>query len=105
MATDPDFLQYVIDQIRTEAELTYKKMFGEYLIYLNSKPIVMVCDNIAFVKKLSCIENLLENAEKGYPYQGAKEHYILDIDNTTLVSQVVNILELNVPLPKPKKKK
>ncbi len=41
----------------------------------------------------------------GYPYKGAKEHYILDIDNKELLRDVVIKLENVIPLPKPRKKK
>jgi TfoX/Sxy family transcriptional regulator of competence genes len=104
MASSENFVQYVIDQIKMKADITYKKMFGEYLVYANGKPAVLVCDNTAFVKVLDCVRPLLGNAEKGCPYQGAKEHYIVDVDNSDLLTKVVAILEANVPLSKPKKK-
>lgn len=40
----------------------------------------------------------------GFPYEGAKESYILDIENDGLLDQVIPILGKIVPLPKPKKK-
>jgi TfoX/Sxy family transcriptional regulator of competence genes len=104
MASDFDYVQYVIDQIKTDGTITYKKMFGEYLIYLNNKPVVMVCDNTAFVKELPCIKHLMEKAEIGFPYEGAKEHYIVNVDNSEHLSNVVTVLEKNVPIPKKKKK-
>jgi hypothetical protein len=64
----------------------------------------MVCDNTAFVKMLDCVKPLMENAETGFPYDGAKEHYIVNIDNSEHLSNVVMILEKNVPIPKKKKK-
>jgi TfoX/Sxy family transcriptional regulator of competence genes len=64
-------------------------MFGEYLIYLNDKPVVMVCDNTAFVKMLDCIKPLMENAETEFPYEGAKEHYIVNVDDSEHLSNVV----------------
>jgi hypothetical protein len=103
MASNENFVKYVVDQIKTKADITYKKMFGEYLVYANGKPAVLVCDNTAFVKVLDCVRPLLENAERGCPYQGAKEHYIVDVDNGDLLTKVVTVLEANVPLPKPKK--
>jgi len=105
MASDLNYVQYVIDQIKINGKLTYKKMFGEYLIYLNNKPVVMVCDNTAFVKILDCIKPLMENAETGFPYEGAKEHYILNVDDSEHLSNLVMVLEKNVPMPKKKKKK
>jgi TfoX/Sxy family transcriptional regulator of competence genes len=105
MASDLDYVQYVIDQIKTSGIITYKKMFGEYLIYLNSKPIIIICDNTVFVKKLDCIKSLMENEETGFPYEGAKEHYIVNVDNSEHLSKVAMVLEKNIPRPKNKNKK
>jgi TfoX/Sxy family transcriptional regulator of competence genes len=80
-------------------------MFGEYMVYVNDKPILLVCDNTVFVKILPCLDALMEKAGRGYPYDGAKEHYILDIDNAELVSEVVAELEPITPIPKKKKVK
>jgi len=104
MASDMDYVQYVVDQIKTNGTITYKKMFGEYLIYLNNKPVVMICDNTAFVKMLDCVKPLMENAETGFPYEGAKEHYMVNVDDSEYLSNVVMVLEKNVPIPKKKKK-
>jgi hypothetical protein len=106
MASDLAYVQYVIDQIKTDGTITYKKMFGEYLIYVNGKPVVLVCDNTAFVKMLDCIKPLManrENEETGFPYDGAKEHYIINADDSGHLSDMVAVLEKNVPIPKKKK--
>ncbi len=105
MATTQDFIEFVCEQIHGNYNIRYKKMFGEYMVYVNDKPILLVCDNTVFVKKLNEIENLLKNADVGVPYNGAKEHYILDIENNELVSDVIEILERITPLPKKKIKK
>jgi len=105
MATTQDFIEFVCEQIHGNYNIRYKKMFGEYMVYVNDKPILLVCDNTVFVKKLNEIENLLKNADVGVPYNGAKEHYILDIENNELVSDVIEILEKIIPLPKKKIKK
>ena len=47
----------------------------------------------------------MTDSETGFPYKGAKEHYILDIDDIELAIAVVTALELITPVPKPKKKK
>lgn len=51
MATSIDFMNYICDQINGVGEIRYRKMFGEYLIYVNEKPLIVVCDNTAFIKK------------------------------------------------------
>lgn len=104
MATSEDFINYICEQINGVGEIRYKKMFGEYLVYVNEKPVITVCDNTAFVKKLDIISDLMEGAETGCPYKGAKEHYILDIDNSELSKVVIEKVEEVTPLPKKKSK-
>ena len=105
MATSLDFIEYVCGQIEGAGVVRYKKMFGEYMAYVNDKPILLVCDNTVFVKMLPCLDTLMQGAEKGYPYEGAKEHYILDIDNMAFAKEVVAVLEPVTQIPKPRKKK
>jgi hypothetical protein len=38
----------------------------------------------------------MEHSEKGFPYQGSKEHYILDIEDEVKVKQVIEILDNNI---------
>lgn len=103
MATSIEFIGYVCEQIRGNYAVRYKKMFGEYMVYLNDKPVFLVCDNTVFVKKSDALSTILQNAECGIPYPGAKEHYILDIDDPELTEQVAAILEEITPLPKKRK--
>ncbi|MCI8617814.1 MAG: transcriptional regulator [Clostridia bacterium] len=105
MSTTNKYIEYVCEQINGIGEIRYKKMFGEYMVYVNNKPVIIVCDNVPFVKKLDCIEEMMKNAEIGYPYNGAKEHYILDIDNSEFCKSVITEIEKVTPIPKPRKKK
>lgn len=105
MATTNEYIEYICEQIKGIGEIRYKKMFGEFMVYVNNKPIIIVCDNVAFVKKLDNIKEMMQKAEIGYPYKGAKEHYILDIDNSEFCKNVIIEIEKVTPIPKPKKKK
>ena len=42
MSTSKEFVEYVCEQIHEVGFLRYKKMFGEYMIYVNDKPILLV---------------------------------------------------------------
>ena len=101
--TTIDYIKFVCEQIRGDFNIQYKKMFGEYMIYANDKPILLVCDNCVYVKILPQLESLLCKAQKGIQYQCAKEHYILDIENAELVKEIIPILEHITPLPKKKR--
>lgn len=105
MATTNEYIEYVCEQINGIGNIRYKKMFGEFMVYVNDKPVIIVCDNNAFVKKLECIEEMMKDAKLGYPYKGAKEHYVLDIDNSDFCKTVVSKIEEVTLMPKQKKKK
>ena len=103
MATTAEYMEYVCGQLAGVGALRYRKMFGEYMLYVNDKPVLTVCDNTVYVKKLDCLAAYALPA--GCPYEGAKEHYILDIDDGERSREIVEKAEAVTPLPKTKKKK
>jgi TfoX/Sxy family transcriptional regulator of competence genes len=105
MATTPDYMEYVAEKLEFTGRIRYRKMFGEYMVYINEKPLVLVCDNTAFVKILPCLETIMSRAERGYPYEGAKEHYVLDTDDSELVEAAIAALDSVTEVPKPKVRK
>ncbi len=105
MATTQEYIEYVMQQIQGLGLTRYRKMFGEYMVYVDDKPILLVCDNIVYVKKLEVLDQHLKDADCGIPYRGAKEHYILDVDDRNLVENVAEVLIQVIPVPKPRKKK
>lgn len=105
MATSADFAAYAADQLTGCGIIHTRRMFGEYMVYVNQKPLLLLCDNQAYVKPLPELSQLLAAADKGVPYPGAREHYVLDIDQRELLRQVVAIMEPLTPLPRPRKKK
>ncbi|MEG1925085.1 MAG: TfoX/Sxy family protein [Ruthenibacterium sp.] len=105
MATTLDFITYVCEQIAETGAVRFRKMFGEYMVYVNDKPVLLVCDNTVYVKKMTQIADKMRNAACGMPYEGAKEHYILDIDDADFSREIVTILEEITPFPKKKTKK
>lgn len=104
MATTVDFIEYVCEQIAGTGHVRYRKMFGEYMVYVNDKPILLVCDNTVFVKMLPCLDEVMQSADRGFPYKGAKEHYVLDIDNADFSRHVVTVMEPHVAVPKPRRR-
>lgn len=89
MATDLNYIKYVIEQVDLP-DISFKKMFGDYMVYYKAVPVLLVCDDSVFVKILKETTELLgEDCEQEYPYDGAKLHYVLDIDNSDLARQTV----------------
>lgn len=104
MATSVDYIDFVKERIDRFGAIRTRKMFGEYMVYFNDRPILTVCDNTAFVKKLPKLSEIMKDAQCGFPYEGAKESYILDIENDELLDRVIPLLGELIPLPKPKKR-
>ena len=105
MATSTDYIEFVAERVDKFGAIRTRKMFGEYMVYLNDRPIFTVCDNTVFVKKFPELSEIMNGSACGFPYDGAKESYILDIENDALLEKVVPLLGEIVSLPKPKKKK
>ena len=105
MASTPEFAQYICDILAGLGQVRSRKMFGEYMVYLNDKPIFLLCDNCLFVKILPEVTALLPQGETGCPYEGAKEHYVLDADDHPLVRKAACVLLESLPMSKPRGKK
>mgnify|MGYP001735985163 FL=1 len=104
MACSLDFIEFVSSQIATAGTVRCRKMFGEYMVYVDEKPVILVCDNIPYVKEHEAIKSMMSSAERGFPYEGAKEHYILDVSKTDFAVNVVKTLVEVLPYPKRRKK-
>ena len=100
MATTRNYLDFVCTQLEGIRGVDYKRMFGEYQIYVNDKPVLLVCDNTVFVKNHPALAQLLSDAPEGLPYSGAKLQKILDVENRALTAQVIEILERVTPISK-----
>lgn len=100
MSTSKEYMQFVLDQLEGFPDVTYRKMFGEYMVYLQGRPVLLVCDNCAMVKKRPELAELMRGAPDGLPYEGARGHSVLDLEDRELVRQVMDILLRVTPLPK-----
>ncbi len=99
-----DFIEFVSSQIAAAGTVRYRRMFGGYMVYVDEKPVITVCDNIPYVKEHEAIKSMMLSAERGFPYEGAKEHYILDVSKSDFAVRVVKVLAEVLPYPKSRKK-
>ncbi len=107
MATSKEFIDYVVAQVSTAGVVEIKRMFGEYGLYLDGKCVALVCDDTVYVKMLPELSTLMAEAETetGFPYPGAKEHYVLSVEHRQHAIVVLQTLAPLLPFPKPRKKK
>ena len=105
MASNPDFVAYICEQLEGLGAVRSRKMFGDYLVYLNDKPVFILCDDRAMVKMLPNLAQLLEGRPTEPPYEGAKDHYVLDPDDRETLREAARLAEEVTPLPKKRTKK
>ncbi len=107
MASDPDFVQFVADQIDTDCAVTYRKMFGEYGLYSHGKLFGLICDDRLFIKPTDGGRAFIGRPVEGPPYPGAKPQFVIEdrIDDAEWLSELVRITARELPVPKPKKPK
>lgn len=105
MASSQEYIDYVCAQLEGAGILRCRRMMGEGVVYVDEKCVILVCDNICYVKKVPELEPLMADAECGCPFEGAKEHYILDIDHRNHAVMVARVLAEVLPYPKSTSKK
>lgn len=104
MACSTEFIESVCNILAPLGEVRNRKMMGDNLIYLNEKCVATACDNLLYIKKLPVLEDIMSGCETGKPYDGAKDHYILDPNNPSFVRTVISNLWDELPFPKLKKR-
>ena len=90
MASNPDFVQYIVDQCSAAGNIVARKMFGDYGIYCDGKIFGLICDNGFYVKPTEAGQRLLRNEDMRPPYEGAKPYfYIEDVDDHDYMAALV----------------
>ncbi len=104
MATELSFVEHIRSQSGLGAELTYKKMFGEYAIYLHGKVIAFACDNQLYLKPTDAGRIALGTVSEHSPFPGAKTYFRIDdeTEDRDLLRKVFEVTARALPLPRPK---
>lgn len=70
-------LQLLLDQLGELPGLRTRRMFGEYCVYLDDKPVAFVCDDLLYVKPTPAGEALMQPPVWGRFYDRAKPHLLI----------------------------
>ena len=107
MPNDPDFIDFVIDQVKGGCEMTYRHMFGGTTMYVNSKVIGLICNNQLFVKPTEAGRAYIGSVVEAPPYEGAKNSFLIgdEIEDADWLTKLLVVTENELPAPRPKKKR
>ncbi len=106
MASNKEYLDFILEQVSELDNVSYKAMMGEFIIYYNGKIIGGIYDDRFLVKPVRSAIALMPNAKYELPYDGAKEMLLVDdVDNKEFLIGLFDAMYDDLPVPKPKKKK
>lgn len=105
MASDQNFVDYVVDQFEAELGVTQRKMFGEYGLHSNGTFIGLICDNKLFIKPTQGGRAFIGEPTEAPAYPGAKPSFLIEdrVDDADWLSELVGITAAELAKPKPKK--
>lgn len=92
MASDFEYVAFIIEQLRPLGHITYRRMMGEYIIYYKTKYLVTVADNEVYLKVTDkVLPYLKEEVYKPF-YKGGKPALLIrDVDDSDYLCNLVLI--------------
>lgn len=106
MSTSTDFATYAREQLTAAGNISLRKMFGDYGVYLKGKFIGLICDDQFFLKETPAGRRILgAQVEEGLPYQGAKTFYFVieDLEDREFLARLLQASAPEIPWQKIKK--
>lgn len=104
MASSPEFVQYMAEQMKDAGNITYRKMFGEYGMYCDGKIFALICDDQLYIKITEAGRKTVPGLTEAPPYEGAKPYFLIeDVDDREQLVKLVEETCSELPLPAPKK--
>ncbi len=97
MASDRNYLEYVLEQLSALEDVSYRAMMGEYIIYYQGKVVGGIYDDRFLVKDTASSRKLMPEAEYQLPYEGAKKMLAADVDDRSLLIELIPAIAADLP--------
>ena len=104
MASNKEYLDFILEQLSGLENVTWKAMMGEYIIYWRGKIVGGIYDDRFLVKPTKSALAMMPDADLELPYEGAKEMLLVDnVDNRAFLERLLTAMYDELPAPKKKK--
>ena len=104
MASSKEYLDFILEQISGLEHVTYRAMMGEFIIYYRGKIVGGIYDDRFLVKPTKSALEMMPDADREIPYEGAKEMLLVDnVDNREFLAELLTAMYEELPAPKKKK--
>ena len=107
MASDQEFVDFVVDQFDPDCGVTSRKMFGEYGLFSGGKMFALVCDDRLLFKPTEAGRRFIGDVVEAEPYPGAKPAFLIAdrLEDSDWLSELTRITVRELPAPKQRKRK
>ena len=104
MASNKDYLDFILEQLSGLGNVTYRAMMGEYILYWRGKIIGGIYDDRFLVKPTKSALAMMPDAGREIPYEGAKEMLLVNnVDSREFLAELITAIYGELPAPKKKK--
>lgn len=87
MASNNEYLQFVLELLRETRGITYKKMMGEFMLYKDGILFGGVYDNRFLIKNVPSLKDY--NLKEQTPYPTAKPMLLIDSEDPDEIKEMV----------------
>ena len=88
MASNQDYLYFVLELLNEVSGVTYKKMMGEYILYKNGVIFGGIYDNRFLVKNTKSLEEY--HLKEQIPYPKGTPMLLIDSEDSEFVKEIVD---------------
>ena len=101
MASDKEYVGYVLEQLSGLEEISARAMMGEYILYYRGKVAGGSDDNRLLIKPVAAAVERCETPIYELPYPGAKEMLLVDrLDDREFLTELFRAMYDQLPAPK-----
>lgn len=105
MSTRAATVDFLLDQL-SATPVSVRRMFGEYCLYYDGRPVGLVCDDQLYMKPTDAGRALITRPVEGFPFPGARPHLLISADlwdDAETLVQLVRATAAALPPPKPRR--
>lgn len=104
MASSKEYLDFILDQLSEAEGISWRAMMGEYIVYCGGKVVGGIYDERFLVKPTKSAIQMMPDAERELPYEGAKEMLLVDnVENKAFLRELIEAVAAELPAPKKRK--
>lgn len=106
MASNKEYLAYILEQLSELEDIRYRAMMGEYILYYREKVVGGIYDDRFLIKNVKSARESMPDASLERPYEGAKEMLLMEnVEDKQYLTDLFKAIYDELAAPKPEKKK